>query len=250
MIFSFQNLNLSMIDREEFIAFRDDLMERISIWTMDDLRFHSSILTRLTRRLHHLSSKTSVRHRLMTTSSCSWICLDARLEEMFRDLFTIGNVSFEFLFRRSSFNRSRSPSMLYSNTDGQSSRCSSSTFLSLSRLQAINAPLRQRSSIRRFDLSEQKRMAKKIFKENRFLLSRLTSIFNIYLSANQRIELNGDFIRFSLEKLTSSSSDQLNPVLVRYITEPLAIFDDLSSLTNLSRSNSSFFEIQALIFLH
>jgi hypothetical protein len=87
-------------------------------------------------------------------------------------------------------------------------------------------------------------VAKKIFEENRFLLSRLTSIFHLYLSVNQTIELNGDFIRFSLEKLyasTAADDDQLNPFLIRNVTEPLAIFDDRSSLTNLSRSNSLVF---------
>ena len=102
-------------------------------------------------------------------------------------------------------------------------------------LQSINAPLQQRSSMNGGNASEQK----KIFEENRLVLSRLISIFNRYLSVNQSIELNGDFVKLSLKKLSSSKNRSMDFVLLQAnLIESLSMFDDLCSLTNLSRSRS------------
>ena len=102
-------------------------------------------------------------------------------------------------------------------------------------LQSINAPLQRRSLINVVNASEHK----KIFAEDRLVLSLLISLFNRLLSVNQSIELGGDFLRFSMKKLSSSNNGSMDSVFLEVnLLECLSIFDDLSSLTNLSRSRS------------
>ena len=58
----------------------------------------------------------------------------------------------------------------------------------LVRLQAINVPLQQCSSICLLNLNEHETMAKETFKENQSVLSWLTSIVNLYVDINQTID--------------------------------------------------------------
>ena len=79
-------LNLSLIDRERFVRFREDLLERIFNSTVDDLRFHSSILSHFTRQL---SSGGSQNRSLELIASGPCLQLSSTLES------TLSNFSFE-----------------------------------------------------------------------------------------------------------------------------------------------------------
>ena len=79
-------LNLSLIDRERFVRFREDLLERIFNATVDDLRFHASILSHFTRQL---SSGGSQNRSLELIASELCFELSSQLES------TLSNFSFD-----------------------------------------------------------------------------------------------------------------------------------------------------------
>ena len=142
--FFFEMLNLSLFDRERFVRFREDLLERIFNATVEDLRFHSSILSHFTRQLSTRTAVSQPRESMhLLRQSMS---LADRLGTMFVTLLGIGIDPEEFLLRRSSFDQPRSSSMFHSDADGSSSHFSLCFSISLSS-KAINGPLQQRSSI-------------------------------------------------------------------------------------------------------